>query len=103
MPRFKLTLCLGTMWPKLLMWMCHVSFNYLLTLKFVSMPCVIQLFIDPTFYECATCQHYECATCHQTMGQMFNLHNCNIVEMFNLHSCNLVEIVIIFLANAMFS
>jgi hypothetical protein len=41
--------------------------------------------------------------CHQTIGQMFNLHNYNIVEMFNLHNCNLVEIVIIFLADVMFS
>jgi hypothetical protein len=34
---------------------------------------------------------------------MFDLHSCNIVEMFNLHSYNLVEIVIIFLADVMFS
>jgi hypothetical protein len=74
------------------MWMCHVLVNYLLTLKFVSMPHVIQLFVDPTFHECVTCQHYECAMCHQTIGQMFNLHNYN-----------LVEIVIIFLANVMLS
>jgi hypothetical protein len=47
------------------------------------------------------CQHCECATSHQTIGQMFDSHNCNIVEMFNLHSCNLVEIVIIFLADVM--
>jgi hypothetical protein len=83
------------MWPKLLMWMCHVSFNYLLTLNFANMPGVIQLFIDPTFY--------ECATCHQTTGQMFNLHSCNIVKMFNLYSCSLVAIVILFLVNVMFS
>jgi hypothetical protein len=76
-----------------------MSFSYLLTPKFVNMSC----FIDPTFYECATWQHCECATCHQTTGQMFDLHNCNIVEMFNLHSCNLVEIVIIFLVDVMFS
>jgi hypothetical protein len=56
------------------------------------MPHVIQLFVDPTFHECVTCQHYECAMCHQTIGQMFNLHNYN-----------LVEIVIIFLANVMLS
>jgi hypothetical protein len=85
------------MWPKLLMWMCHVWFNYLLTPKFVSMPGVIQLLIDPTFYERAMCQHCECATCHQTIGQ----HSCNIVEMFNLHSYNLVEIVIISLVDVM--
>jgi len=41
------------------------------------------------------------APCHQTIGQMFDLRNCNIVEMFNLHSCNLVEIIIIFLADVM--
>jgi len=40
---------------------------------------------------------------HQTIGQMFDLRNCNIVEMFNLHSCNLVEIIIIFLADVMLS
>jgi hypothetical protein len=28
-------------------------------------------------YKYYTCEH---ATCHQTIGQMFNLHNCNLVE-----------------------
>ncbi len=36
MLRFSPNLCLGTMWPNLLMWMCHVSFNYLLTPNFVD-------------------------------------------------------------------
>ncbi len=61
------------------------------------------LFVDPTFYEFTTCQHCECATCHQIIGQMFDLHNYNIVEMFNSHSCSLVEIVIIFLVDVMLS
>jgi hypothetical protein len=41
--------------------------------------------------------------CHQTIGQMFDLHNCNTIEMLNLHSCNIIEIAIIFLADVMFS
>jgi hypothetical protein len=78
-------------------------FNYLLNPKIVNMPHVISLLIDPTFYECAMCQHCGCATCHQTTNQLLDLHNCNIVEMFNLHNYNLVEILIIFLANIMLS
>jgi hypothetical protein len=46
---FKTNLFLSTMWPKLLMWMCHVSFNYLLTPKFVSMPRVINYELNPHF------------------------------------------------------
>jgi hypothetical protein len=26
------------------------------------------------------CQHCGCATCHETIGQNFNLQNCNLVE-----------------------
>jgi hypothetical protein len=50
------------------------------------MPHFIQLFVDPTFDECATCQPYEMATCHQTTSQMFNLHSCNLVEIVNIFS-----------------
>jgi hypothetical protein len=36
--RFITNLVLGTMWPKLLMWMCQVSFNYALTPHFMNVP-----------------------------------------------------------------
>ncbi len=75
MPRFRPNLCLGTMWPNLLMWMCHVSFNYLLTTNFVNVPRV-NIVIMP----CVTKQLANCST--------------YIV-------CNLIEIVIIFLGDIM--
>ncbi len=49
MPRFRPNLCLGTMWLNLLMWMFHVSFNYLLTSKFVNMLVSFNYLLTPHF------------------------------------------------------
>jgi len=69
------------------MWMCHVSFNYLLTPNFVNVPHVNIVSVQCVTKQVAKCSIYIVVTC--------------IVEMFNLHNYILVEIVIIFLVDVM--
>jgi hypothetical protein len=59
---FRPHLCLGTMWPKLLIWMCHVSFNYLLTPHFMNVLSVNIVSVPNVTKPLAKCSIYIVAT-----------------------------------------
>ncbi len=54
MPKFRPNLCLGTMWPNLLMWMYHMSFNYLLTMNVPHVNIVTMPLVTKQLAKCST-------------------------------------------------
>jgi hypothetical protein len=60
--RFRTNLFLGTMWPKLLMWMCHMSFNYALNPHFMIVPHVNIVSVPRVTKPLAKCSIYIVAT-----------------------------------------